>query len=706
VRHRRLRRIAAVLTVALAAVGGGVVAVTALGPARPAGAVEDYLAPAGGVFTLSGHGFGHGIGLSQYGARGAATAGLTGRQILDFYYPGTATTTLAAGSPIRVRLTGASPAAVPVQSAAGLQVLDAATGQVTALARSGAAVRYRIVADAAALRVQTSADSGATWTAVALTGGATGAAGPLVFRGPAELRLYLPDGSARDYAGTVTGIRSGATTLTTVNTLGLDPYVAGVLGREMPASWPAAALQAQTVAARTYAAFERASAPATAAWDICDSTSCQVYGGRRLISGGVVTDLQPAPVLAAVAATAGQIRTFSGTPIFAQFSASNGGWTVADTRFPYLVAKADPYDVPGNPYGTWSATLSVTRLAECFPEAGTVNRLSILSRDGNGQWGGRIGTVRLYGRTAAGAAVQFDVTGDRLRSCGTASGVRSTYATIVSAWRPTDSPAGVRHPDGSLDVVARGATGDVQHRRYTPAGGWQPWASLGGGVLGAPTIERTATGTVLVWIRGTNGALYGGTLSGGRFSGWRGYGGGLTTRPSPVTLPDGSRYVLARGNDAQLWAATWSAAGTWAGWRALGGGLLAGAGPAGAATGPGALTVAVVGTDHRVFTRSLQGGAWTGWRTAGGSTSADLALTAPAAGVLDAYSLDAGSLWTARSTAGRWSAWSNAGGAVATGPFADAVEGTGRTEVWVVGSDGWMYLRARTAAWGGWQRLP
>src|SRR6185312_17449365 len=65
--------------------------------------------------------------------------------------------------------------------------------------------------------------------------------GPLVFQGVPELRLYLPDGTSRGYQGTIAGVRSGDTTLVTVNTVGIDAYVAGVLPREMPASWPAAA---------------------------------------------------------------------------------------------------------------------------------------------------------------------------------------------------------------------------------------------------------------------------------------------------------------------------------------------------------------------------------------------------------------------------------------------------------------------------------
>ena len=347
--------------------------------------------------------------------------------------------------------------------------------------------------------------------------------------------------------GTIAGVRSGDTTLLTVNTVGIDA-TRQVLGREMPASWPAAALRVQAIAARTYAAFERAGRPASASYDLCDTTQCQVYGGRRLYSGGTVTDLQPASVLLAVAQTPRQVRTYAGAPIFAQFSASNGGWTVADPRFAYLPAKADPYDLTSNPYATWTASLSVARLAECFPAAGTVQRITVLSQDGHGDWGGRLLSVRLTGRTATGGAVTQDVSGSSLRSC---AGMMTTYATVTSGLRVTVTPAAILNPDGSIDLFARGPAGDLQHRRYVPGAGWQAWQSHGGQIVGAPTVERDADGSLVVWARDGANQLVGGVWKAATWQGWTSYGGSITSRPSPAVLPDGSRYVVARGSNAR-----------------------------------------------------------------------------------------------------------------------------------------------------------
>ncbi len=695
-----MRRPIALLVTAFLAVATAAVALTVFGPTRPAGAVEDYPAPADGTFRLTGHGNGHGIGMSQYGARNAAALGRSGTQILDFYYPGTTTVTDPASSQLRVRLMAASQTAVPVQGAAGLAVRDAATGQVTAL--PDPAARYRIIADPTALSVQSSTDGGTSWSSSALASGT----GPLVFQGVPELRLYLPDGTSRGYQGTIAGVRSGDTTLLTVNTLGIDAYVAGVLGREMPASWPAAALRVQAVAARTYAAFERAGRPASASYDLCDTTQCQVYGGRRLYSGGTVTDLQPASVLLAVAQTPRQVRTYAGAPIFAQFSASNGGWTVADPRFAYLPAKADPYDLTSNPYATWTASLSVARLAECFPAAGTVQRITVLSRDGHGDWGGRLLSVRLTGRTATGGAVTQDVSGSSLRSC---AGMMTTYATVTSGLRVTVTPAAIRNPDGSIDLFARGPAGDLQHRRYVPGAGWQAWQSHGGQIVGAPTVERDADGSLVVWARDGANQLVGGVWKAATWQGWTSYGGSITSRPSPAVLPDGSRYVVARGSNAALQYASWDAAGTFTGWHSLGG-VLDPAGPSAAATGPGALVVAVVGGHGQIYVKSMTNGVWSAAFTAiGGATASDVAVAAPAAGVVDVYlrsSDGTQAMHTRRAVNGVWGAWQNAGGGLAAGPWADVVEGAGRTEIWIAGTNAAIYLRKRTTTWGPWERQP
>jgi len=678
----------------------GVVTVAALLPAASAGAEEDYPRPAAGSFTVAGHGFGHGRGMSQYGARGAALAGLTSTQVLDFYYPGTAVASLATGNQIRVRLMAVPAAAVTVYGASGLRVRDVATGGVTNLTDTAALARYRVVADAAALRVQHSADGGSTWGAV------TSGAGPMSFEGPPAVRVAYPDGTSRDYEGAVAGVRTGDTTVAGVNTLSMERYLNGVVPREMPASWPAVALQVQAVAARTYAAYGRAHIAAGAAWDTCDTTACQVYGGLRLYQGGTVTNLQPASSTGAVTATANRVRTYGGAPILAQFSSSNGGWTVADPNLPYLVAKADPYDAVDNPRANWTGTLPAATVQGCFPAVGTLDRIAVLSRDGHGSWGGRILDVRLDGHDGAGTPTAVTTTGTALRSCAP-SVLFSTYFTITSGFTQTVTPGAVRDPgDGSMDLFTRGPVGDMYYRMFVSGRGWLPWQALGGSVVGAPAALRRADGSTQVWFRGLGNGLHSARVSAaGAFLGWQHWGGVVTSRPYPVRMSDGSTLVFYRGGDGALWYGSWNAAMTFTGWHGLGGGLTVDAGPGAAATGPGAVTVVVNGSSGSVYTRSLAGGRWGPWVNRGGAALGDVAAASPGAGTVDLYLRGTTSaLYGMRAVNGQFGGWVNLGGVLGAGPFAAATPG--RTDIYALGTNGSAYQRVRTSTWGPWVRLP
>ena len=171
----------------------------------------------------------------------------------------------------------------------------------------------------------------------------------------------------------------------TVNKVSLDNYVRGVVPREMPALWEQAALRAQAIAARTYAAFEARSSR-NPRWNLCDTSECQVYGGE---SAEFRTSNR------AVAKTARQVRMFHGAPAFTQFSSSNGGWTAYGGK-PYLPAKKDPYEkFSGNPNHSWTAKVSAAKVENAWPALGDLTSITIDSRDGHGQWGGRVEKMTL-----------------------------------------------------------------------------------------------------------------------------------------------------------------------------------------------------------------------------------------------------------------------------------------------------------------------
>ncbi len=343
----------------------------------PAGAAAStsYAVPADGVLKLTGHGYGHGHGMSQYGARGAASKGLSHQQILAFYYPGTVAATAGGNIWVRISADTDGDTRVPVQPTLRLRQVQGQQARDLPTELGGQQVSL--------WRMRTSGGStlveGYTgrWRAFTTLKGA-GA----FFRSDAKpLTLRLPGGD-RAYRGTLRHVSA-----MTVNVVTLDDLVRGVVAREMPASWAPAAVRAQAVAARTYAAFDRA-AHRGRAYHTCDTTSCQVYGG--LSSEHPLAN-------AAVTATAGQVRHHGGAPAFTQFSSSNGGWSSAGSR-PYLVAKSDPYDgVAGNPHHTWRTTLTRGRVQSAYSSIGTLKRVVVTRRDGNGAWGGRVEEMRLVG---------------------------------------------------------------------------------------------------------------------------------------------------------------------------------------------------------------------------------------------------------------------------------------------------------------------
>jgi len=479
-------------------------AVALLAAAPAASAAEEVVErPADGVFAVEGHGWGHGRGMSQWGAQGAASLGADAESILRTYYPGTARAVLAP-APIRVLLTGDEGRDTQVHAAPGLTVTDAATGATAAL--PAGPTRWRVSVDAAGLHVQSL--TGTTWTPYGL-GGATTHAGPVRFRGPTFVRLAYPSGISRDYRGAVQAVRASATALQSVVVLPLEDYLLGVVPRESSASWRPAALQAQAVAARSYSANKRARVAGRGTYDICDTTSCQVFGGSALYStSGTRTELEPATTTAAVQVTAGVVRTYAGTPVFAEFSSSNGGWSTTGD-FPYLRAARDDWDgaLPSTVH-SWRASLRASDLERRFPAVGRLARIRVTARDGNGAWGGRVTSVVLEGVTATGAPTSVRTTGAGVHAArswpGHSDGLRSSWWRLAGAAAPAaaSSVAAVLVAHAPAPVLVRPpglATGTVTATvRNTGTTAW-PTASLAlAAVAPAPVPDPLVPGTVAV----------------------------------------------------------------------------------------------------------------------------------------------------------------------------------------------------------------
>ncbi len=269
------------------------------------------LAHAGTVFLLDGRGWGHGVGMSQWGAEGYARHGSGYRQILSHYYPETHIAQAGART-VRVLLQQGQPA-LRIGSAAPFLAVDA-RGHKQHLKPRTLVVRRRLEGLTFPVRFEAGAQP--------LSLGGAGYRGDIVV-------TKKPGG------------------LTAVNVLPLDRYLRGVVPSEVPVGWHAQTYAAQAVAARSYTL---ATLRPGADFDVFPDDRSQVYGGIR--AERTETNL-------AVGATAGQVLEWHDTIIPAYYFSTSGGrtssihdaWPRAQ-QVPYLVSVADPYDYI-SPHHVW-----------------------------------------------------------------------------------------------------------------------------------------------------------------------------------------------------------------------------------------------------------------------------------------------------------------------------------------------------------------
>ena len=199
---------------------------------------------------VSGGGYGHGIGMSQYGAYGYALHGWTYQQILAHYYTGTTLGKTDPDQTVRVLLGSGSAAFAGATHVGNKSLNPSLTYDVVPLANGS----LKIVNQSSGKAVGTFS---APLTAVGP--GPLSVAGLGAYRGSLEFR---PNGSGGVY---------------TVNVVGLDDYVQGVIAAEMPSTWSSQALDAQAVAARTYAITTDVSG---SFFNLYPDTRSQMYRGR------------------------------------------------------------------------------------------------------------------------------------------------------------------------------------------------------------------------------------------------------------------------------------------------------------------------------------------------------------------------------------------------------------------------------------------
>lgn len=315
--------------------------------------------------TVTGKGWGHGKGLSQYGARNRANAGQRYGAIIRFYYPGTRLGTTSGA--IKILISGDTTQDVRVRARTGLRLRSLGAGKTWRLPakyQGRKITAWRIVPAAGQRsRVQHHAGRWRDWRSPRGDAEFTAGGAPMMLVTPSGAAAYR--GSLRSTSANPTGsVRD------TVNVVAMESYLRGVVPEEMPASWAPAAVQAQAVAARTYAAFERRDHRSSRHYDLCDTTRCQVYRGY---------DEEDPDANAAIRATAGKIVTYGGRAAFTQFSASNGGYT-APGDFDYLKASRDTFDrgYPGDP---WTRTFTGPQVTRHWPGLGDLESVEVTDTD-------------------------------------------------------------------------------------------------------------------------------------------------------------------------------------------------------------------------------------------------------------------------------------------------------------------------------------
>jgi SpoIID/LytB domain protein len=415
----------------------------------PAGVQTDVsvAAAATAPVVIDGHGNGHGIGLSQWGAYGyAVDKGWTAAQILDHYYGGTVAATVPLSTSVRVRLQHLDGAQTAVSVESGSLVVQGLTGgpwQSVLVRESATAGVYSVWARSTLQRCPAATgDPVATgWTLVKAA-----VAGPVDIHTLADsasvtdvtklLATCEPNGTLRWYRGTIRALNDSAGNNRTLSLVPMEQYLRTVIAMEMSPGWAddgggrgAQALQAQAVAARSYALAYQ--------WypyaEMCDM-SCQSYFGVAYrLPGAALRQVEYPATDAAVKATAGVVRrvgTTAGAIALTMFSASNGGYSAPGSGpLQPFTALPDAGDATAlNPNHTWSVSLTPATIAAKYPAIGTFTGITVLTRNGFGEWGGRVLSLRLTG--TAGSAT---VTGAAFRS---AMGLKDTWFHVRDVSSP------------------------------------------------------------------------------------------------------------------------------------------------------------------------------------------------------------------------------------------------------------------------------
>jgi SpoIID/LytB domain protein len=461
------------------------------------------------TFTFTGGGYGHGIGLSQYGAKGFALQGRDYKWIVTHYFQGTTIGTMPMPT-VRVdldankdarstwRISAASSSAVLriASAASATDSFTAAPGQVVWVTFGGGDLRItKDVWDAkasawvpgAVLKTFTGsvyASTGSVSSSMVQIRSKSGPWGETYVKWRGQIRFSM---------------NSAHTAANAVDYVAMEQYLQGVVPRESPSSWPANALKAQAVAARSYAYNSAVNGTV-----LYCTTMSQMYNGAACDDSSHLVH-EVSSTNAAVAGTAGQVVKSGSTVVTTYFSSSSGGhtasiqdvWTGSAPK-PYYVGvdDADSKAESGNPYATWSAgTFTGASIASSirthFPASSEPSPASVTSIATDRAASGFVRYVTMKWSNGA----SHKIAGDDLRH---ALGMKSAKYYIVTTPAP-DPVARFEESDSRVAWAGAWATGSST----TLSGGQMRYASTSGA-----TTYVSFQGTGFAWI-GNRASSYG-----------------------------------------------------------------------------------------------------------------------------------------------------------------------------------------------------
>ncbi|WP_421734398.1 SpoIID/LytB domain-containing protein [Cellulomonas sp.] len=435
--------------------------------------------------TITGHGWGHGRGMGQYGALGYALQGASYADIVRHYYGGTTLASDAGNPEITVELSALT-GKDTILTGPGLWVNGESTGTGAVLVRADGV---------GGLNLYTAAScAGPAWTLWKNLGsGLTVGSSADTTQQSQQTRVCEATGS-RGYRGVFRVVLAGGVQYTW-NQVTAEDYLRGVVPREMPSSWSTQgagkgieALKAQAVAARGYALSGSKSSSGAIT---CDTTACQVYGGSATWSadGSQVTSLEAASSDTAVAATRSQVmRTSGGAIARTEFSSSTGGYTAGGV-FPAVVDDGDA--IGGNANHNWSTTLSRASVTSALG-VGAIASIQVTGRNGLGADGGRVTQVTVT--NMAGTVSTF--TGNAFRS----------RLGLKSDWFSVTVTAPVDYCSGSGGAGYWMAASDGGVFAFCGAG---YYGSAGGLRLTSPVVAMASTASGQgYWLVASDGGVF------------------------------------------------------------------------------------------------------------------------------------------------------------------------------------------------------